>query len=174
MQFKGTTYTMRNIHFHAGSEHFVDGKQSALEMHMVHSSDAGQLLVIGFLVDVGKSDPFLVQFLKTPLTDEPDATAPINNVDFSTLANAVDASQFWTYQGSLTTPPCTEGVTFVISQSNLQLSSADIEMFKKYNFHPYSNRPIQRPKQPKQVGVVSSGINLAANVLLVFFSLALL
>ena len=127
-----STYQLKQFHFHAPSEHRVDGKDYPMELHLVHALQSGaetKLAVIGvFIVITDVTSPFLAQFV---------AKKDLTNVDFSTLVSKIQSSTaFYRYAGSLTAPPCTEGVQFLIaSDPVLSFTLADFNVFKAKLLH---------------------------------------
>ena len=117
----GTRYTLKSFQFHSPSEHAINGRKTAMETQFIHQSDKGDTLIIAVLSDVGTADPMLGS-LWTYLPF--DAGKPIPLPDL--LVNAQDlmpaTEDFYVYSGSLTTPPCTEAVTWMVYSSPLSLS----------------------------------------------------
>ncbi|CAG8950209.1 hypothetical protein HYFRA_00008446 [Hymenoscyphus fraxineus] len=137
MQGKGATTTidgkvfnMRQFHFHTPGEHTINGEYMPLEMHMVHQSDDGNFAVIavGFqLNENGDLNDVLEQLApKLYAIKEPGAITQTGELDLSSLVAELSAQPFSNYGGSLTTPPCTEGINFYIAQSPAQL---DVKTF---------------------------------------------
>ncbi len=125
-------YQLLQFHFHGHSEHTVDGKQYELEGHLVHRSADGSLAVIGVLFVEGKNNPLLDNVLggigRSIRIDPQDL-----------LPN--DANHYYHYVGSLTTPPCTEGVQWYILKQPVSASKDQIQTMRKYYENNY--RPVQ-------------------------------
>jgi carbonic anhydrase len=124
------TYKLLQFHFHGHSEHTVDKKRYELEGHLVHRSEDGSLVVIGVLFIEGKNNPLLDNVLggigRTIRIDPQDI-----------LPN--DASHYYHYVGSLTTPPCTEGVQWYVLKNPVTASRDQIQTMRSYydnNFRP--------------------------------------
>lgn len=124
-------FTPLQFHFHAPSEHTVDGKLYDMEMHIVHQykDQPGALgAVIGIFFDreAGGSypNPFIdsLEFQDTTL----DSVMEIDNVNLASLLSAADFSQYWNYRGSLTTPPCTEGIKWAVLKQVQPISDAQL------------------------------------------------
>jgi carbonic anhydrase len=118
MTFDGKQYELAQLHLHAPSEHKIDGVAAAAELHLVHKSSEGELAVIGILLREGKENRFLKEFW----AELPDAeverplSAPIN------VADALPKDHhYYTYPGSLTTPPCTEGVRWIVMKKPMTI-----------------------------------------------------
>lgn len=126
----GTVYTLKQFHFHSPSEHAINGQRTALETHFVHQNEHGDLLVVGVMSDIGTADPMLAS-LWTYLPTDPGQPLPLNDI----LINAQDlmpgTEDFYVYAGSLTTPPCTEGVTWMVFSSPLSVSAEQADAFSR-------------------------------------------
>ncbi|NJN83268.1 MAG: carbonic anhydrase family protein, partial [Caldilineaceae bacterium] len=113
VEIDGQTYTLNQLHFHNPSEHTAAGRFQPLEMHLVHSNADGGLAVISVLVAEGAENPALVDIVANLPAEEGDPiTIDGASVDASALLPA-DQS-YWRYDGSLTTPPCSEGVKWFV------------------------------------------------------------
>tara|TARA_R110000850_G_scaffold137469_3_gene258637 strand:+ start:311 stop:1027 length:717 start_codon:yes stop_codon:yes gene_type:complete len=137
----GKKFNALQFHFHHGSEHTVEGEQFAMEMHIVHAADDGELLVVGTLLELGDDpNPFLATFWdKMPAVAHSnlnDASVTLNLADF--IPEDVD---LYAYKGSLTTPPGTEGVNWYLFEETREISPAQEKVYR--NIHPNSFRPTQ-------------------------------
>lgn len=121
--FNGDTYNALQFHFHSPSEHTLDGEHPPLEMHIVHANAAGALAVVGILFDLGNANPFLDPLIAGLAGVATDAHA-LGTVDLAGLVTA--DTPFVTYHGSLTTPPCTEGVSWFVSTDRLTISAEQL------------------------------------------------
>ncbi|KAF5333786.1 hypothetical protein D9758_017178 [Tetrapyrgos nigripes] len=115
--FSGKTYHLIQYHFHTPSEHRIENEYYPLEMHMVHEADDGEHIVIGVLFQLsnfGHTTNFVHQTIVN-INDirEPRTQSITGYLDFSILAKAFQITPIYQYTGSLTMPPCTEGVTFL-------------------------------------------------------------
>ena len=137
-QLADTRYHLLQYHFHAASEHTVDGEHSALEVHFVHKSDAGDLLVVGALIEEGEENPALAALWPLMPGEEGTATGT-DAVDPLTLVP--DGGEAYRYAGSLTTPPCSEIVTWNVMVDPITASEAQIAAFVE--LYPNNNRPVQ-------------------------------
>ena len=135
----GVRYALQQFHFHHRSEHTVDGVGTPLEMHLVHRSGRGALAVVGVLFTEGAANAALAPvWTRMPPESGASRTAPAP-LDLAALLPAGRTT--WRYRGSLTTPPCTEGVAWVILTEPLTLSAAQIEAFAA--LYPNNRRPVQ-------------------------------
>lgn len=141
MQVDGKTYQLLQFHFHSPSEHQLDGGPFAMEAHLVHRADDGTLAVIGVLMREGEANP-VVERIWAHVSDEVghEVTVPGQTVDASDLLPP--RSGVWHYPGSLTTPPCTEGVWWLVMKNIQTASQEQIRKFTHAMHHP-NNRPVQ-------------------------------
>ena len=140
--YNGITYDLLQFHFHAPSEHTIDGKAAPMEIHFVHiDPNSGNLAVVGVLLTEGEKDneAYAAVFDHMPAeVGEPQAMSSPLDLD-SLLPKA---RTFFTYHGSLTTPPCSEIVRWLLLDTPVELSAAQIEAFTAI----YDG--IARPTQP--------------------------
>ena len=135
----GVRYDLQQFHFHHGSEHTVHGVRLPLEMHLVHRNGDGSLAVAGILFEEGPANGALPPvWAHLPPEPASSVVAP-GSLDLAALLPAGRAT--WRYRGSLTTPPCTEGVAWVILAEQLTLSAAQIDTFAA--IYPNNCRPVQ-------------------------------
>lgn len=134
VEFDGDTYELLQVHAHTPSEHTIDGVQAAAEFHFVHTDDDGELLVVGVLVQEGESNAQWQPFLESAT----GAAAPETALNLSGLLPA--DSGYYAYEGSLTTPPCTEGVQWVVLQTPITLSASQLEQLSGQ--HSHNSRPV--------------------------------
>lgn len=140
LQLDGTRFELKQFHFHAPSENLIEGKSYPLEGHLVHVSDKGEIAVVAVMFEAGKANPALAaawsalpakvgetQALKAPLSAE--QLLPENR-------------DYYRFSGSLTTPPCSEGVRWLVMKQPVEVSQAQIDAFKAVMHHP-NNRPVQ-------------------------------
>ncbi|XP_057859218.2 alpha carbonic anhydrase 7-like [Cryptomeria japonica] len=108
IQVDGVNFTLRQCHWHSPAEHLIGGTRYPLEIHMVHQPADNKTVVIGILYKYGKPDTFLAQVL--PFISE--AEESLGMIDPKHIK--FGSRKYYTYTGSFTTPPCTEGVTWII------------------------------------------------------------
>ena len=132
----GKTYELLQFHFHRPSEELMDGKPAAMVAHFVHKSEEGNLAVIGVLINEGKENPLLKTLWKhAPPKEGPEVKVQDVKIDPKSLIPL--KLNFYSYEGSLTTPPCTEGVRFFILKTPASLSKEQVEQFPfKLNARP--------------------------------------
>ena len=132
-------YELLQFHFRRGSEHTVAGVRLPLELHLVHRSEDGALAVIGVLYHAGAANQALGPIWDLLPSEPNTATALPDTVDLAELLP--ERRTTWRYPGSLTTPPCTEGVSWAVMTEPMSLSEAQIEAFRAIYDGNY--RPVQ-------------------------------
>lgn len=135
----GVEYDLVQFHFHAPSEHTVDGKPFPIENHLVHKNAKGELAVIGVLIEEGAENPAYSDVMKN-LPAKADSKKTVD-VEVDAGALLPKDMTFFRYSGSLTTPPCSEGVKWSVLKTPVQLSKAQIDAFK--SIFKMNARPIQ-------------------------------
>lgn len=137
LNVNGTQFELLQFHFHALSEHTVDDKQFPLEVHLVHQNSAGDLAVIGIFFEVGNENTYLKNFMGNLPASEGETYTSENMINVEDLLP--DNTGYYTYNGSLTTPPCSEIVTWLVMKSPIEASTEQIEEMStllKNNFRP--------------------------------------
>ena len=137
------TWTLAQFHFHDPSEHTLDGASFPMEAHLVHVDAAGKPgVVVGILIKAGREHAGLARAFQGLPAHSGDKSAPAGvTVDASTLLPA--DRTFFTYAGSLTTPPCTEGLTWFVFKTPIEMSAAQISALAKLEHLAHTNRPVQ-------------------------------
>ena len=132
-------YDLVQFHFHTPSENTLEGKHYDMEVHFVHSDELSNLLVVGILIDAPNNNQ-PCEFLEQLLNSIPEIEGEENEVDILEYIK-LNGEEFFTFQGSLTTPPCTEGVTWMVRADPLRCASSQVEEFS--SIIGVSNRPVQ-------------------------------
>jgi carbonic anhydrase len=142
------TYQLKQFHFHAPSEHTLDGRTFPLEVHFVHESADGHLAVIGIFFLEGAANENLAKLIAhLPAGSGQSAHLPSEKIDLD-LHLLMNRTAF-TYMGSLTTPPCTEGVEWFVLREPVSASREQLAAFAERlkNNHrpvqPLNGRPIE-------------------------------
>lgn len=136
----GNEYPLGQFHYHAPSEHTLDRESMPLELHFVNQTEDGAA-VLGVLVREGKANPAYDALIKAlPATE--GETAEVEATDLSSLLpDDPGGAERWSYDGSLTTPPCTEGVAWAVFAEPIEMSTEQIAAFT--DIYDHTNRPVQ-------------------------------
>jgi len=140
----GDPYKMIEFHFHTLAEHTVDGKQGVMELHAVFLDEdtETQLAVIGVIYQIGKPNPFLRTLLANGLPQK-STSAPIHVGSIDLSKAFTNTARYYTYAGSLTTPPCSPTVQWFVLQDWAEMSPQQFQTFHEVlgnNFRPLQQR----------------------------------
>ncbi len=140
LNFGDESFKLLQYHFHSPSEHTVNGEHYPMEMHLVHKSDAGNLAVIGVFIEEGAHHAgFDAIWSNLPQTKGDSVHVEGVQTDIDSLLPAGSTS--YRYHGSLTTPPCSESVRWMVMTDPIQLDSDQINAFREV--FTGNNRPTQ-------------------------------
>lgn len=139
VKLAGGEYKLLQFHFHTPSEERVDGRAFPLVAHLVHKSEVGELAVVGVLFKLGKANAAL-QKVFDAMPREAGAKAALAG-GFDAAALLPRHQGYWAFEGSLTTPPCSEGVKWQVLRQPVELSRAQLAAFRK--LYPMNARPVQ-------------------------------
>jgi carbonic anhydrase len=139
LEMDGRKYGLKQFHFHHPSEHLVEGKRFAMEAHFVHAAD-DRLAVVGALLVPGKSNAVFRKIVSTMPAEEGAPVAADPAIDPNHLLPA--QRTYFHYEGSLTTPPCSETVDWIVLTHHVEVDEADIARFAK--LYPMNARPVQK------------------------------
>jgi carbonic anhydrase len=140
LRVMGKRFELSHLEFRRPAEERVNGRTYDMSVHLVHRSDDGQIAVVAVLLEKGAEHP-LIQTLWDNLPLEPDLeVAPEAAIDLNVLLPENRA--YWTYMGSLTTPPCTEGVLWMVLKQPVQVAAEQVAIFARVF------RSNARPVQP--------------------------
>lgn len=162
LEWNGKVYALVQFHFHTLSEDTVDFQSTAMQMHMVHLAADGSYAVVGVLIQTGgfHKNHFLEGIFKTGFVSNRMVTLPAKQMFNPYMGTLPKSGEFWHYEGSFTTPPCTEGVDFLISQTPVRISASHVTGYMEYlrgtgkgNSYGQNHRPIQ----PLNGRVISTG-----------------
>jgi len=135
----GITFELKQFHFHTPSENNINGKSFPLEAHFVHASKDGKLAVVALMFNEGKENKILEQFwAKMPMKSGDKSKLVVEKLETLLPKNR----DYYRFNGSLTTPPCTEGVRWIVLKEATTLSSGQTKKFAEVMGHS-NNRPIQ-------------------------------
>ncbi|KAJ7919425.1 carbonate dehydratase [Mycena leptocephala] len=146
--FNGVPFDVKQFHFHTPSEHRINDEYYPMEMHIVSQSKNGSITVIAvlFQLDPNGNTTQLISSVVLNLADvvDPGSVTTTGPLDFGPIADAVASLPLYQYAGSLTTPPCTEGVTFLVLARPLPLdvdTYNNIKAVLKFNARYSQNTP---------------------------------
>jgi carbonic anhydrase len=145
----GTRYELLQFHFHKPSEEKVDGKAHAMVAHLVHKSADGKLAVVAVLLDKGGASPTISTIWKN-LPKEKEKETLAGNVVIDATALLPADRGYYAFQGSLTTPPCSEEVRWLVLKTPVKIAKGEIKAFGK--LYPMNARPTQ-PINGRQIEV---------------------
>ncbi len=137
----GIDFSLKQFHFHTPSENQIEGKNFPLEAHFVHASEDGKLAVVALMFEDGKENPVLKKIWnKMPhKAGETSGCGLSSEVIKELLPKYKD---YYRFSGSLTTPPCSEGVRWMVLKNYSTISAAQTKVFLDL-FHHANNRPVQ-------------------------------
>lgn len=131
-------YKLLQFHFHTPSEETLNGRSFPMDVHLVHQNEAGQLKVLTLLVKEGRPNAAL-QTIFSRLPNNPEQSYLIAGFDVARLLPASLAH--FAFQGSLTTPPCSEDVAWRVLQTPIEMSAQQIQAFRQQ--FGMNARPVQ-------------------------------
>ena len=136
----GITFELKQFHFHTPSENHIDGKSFPLEAHFVHLDKDGNIAVLALMFEEGEENKALSHvWEKMPKGANEKAALKLSDISTALLPKNKD---YYRFNGSLTTPPCSEGVRWLVLKTPVSISKAQVETFLHTMHHP-NNRPIQ-------------------------------
>lgn len=139
VSIEGNEYELLQFHFHTPSEHTAAGRSAAMELHLVHRNEAGELAVVGVMLEPGEAHPALETIWKH--LPDAEGTQQVEGIAINAADLLPDSAAYFSYAGSLTTPPCGEGVRWNVMQAPIQVSEAQIAAFEA--LYSVNARPVQ-------------------------------
>jgi carbonic anhydrase len=136
----GARYELLQMHFHTPSEERINGRSFAMVAHLVHKSAQGKLAVVAVLLDAGATHPAIETIWNT-MPGTAGRTRERPEMAFNPMSVLPADRNFYSFQGSLTTPPCTEGVQWLVMKTPVELGREQIAHFSA--LYPMNARPIQ-------------------------------
>ncbi len=133
-------YELKQFHFHSPSEHQINGRSYAMELHFVHANDDGALAVVGVMIDEGKEHPVLSKLWAWMPEHAGETSEQAIGIEETDLLPPT--RDYFSYNGSLTTPPCSEGVVWMVLKNPIEASAEQIARFKE-RMGSATNRPVQ-------------------------------
>ena len=137
---RGSRYQLLQFHFHTPSEEQVNYKRFAMVAHLVHKNEEGQLAVVAVLLEQGESNALINKvWTYMPLDTGDSVRMPVALLDMNEVLPK--DQRYYQFMGSLTTPPCTEGVLWMVLKQPVQISQAQYKLFTQ--LYPLNARPVQ-------------------------------
>lgn len=142
VKYEGEDYTLDQFHFHTLSEHTVNGEHYPMEVHLVHKNASGdKLLVVGVFVKEGQENAFLESFSHHLPEDSPGHNTYDESKTINVKALYPTNQAYYSYHGSLTTPPCSQVVNWIVMEHPVEASAQQLHSFEGVLHHNY--RPTQ-------------------------------
>lgn len=147
LYINGVPYQLLQVRYHTPSEHTVMSAHYPMEIHFIHQNAQGFLAIVGVLVNAGKTNPYFSQLIASLPTQNGHGVLR----DFDVDALLPKDSSVYAYQGSLTTPPCTERVQWFVKTTPIHADSRQLSALSR--LHDGNARPIQ-PQGNREVLLV--------------------
>ena len=135
-----TSFELKQVHFHSPSENTINGKSFPMEAHFVHADAKGNLAVVALMFEQGENNPVLAKVWPQVSRVENSQAALTPEIDANDLLPA--DRDYYRYNGSLTTPPCSEGVRWLVLKRPARASAEQLGKVGEAIGHP-NNRPVQ-------------------------------
>lgn len=139
IEVMGRRFELLQFHFHRPSEERIDGRQFDMVAHLVHKDLEGRLAVVAVLLDRGSAQPLVQTIWNNLPLEKGDEVAARGTIDLNALLPP--ERSYFTYMGSMTTPPCSEGVLWMVMKQPVPVSPDQIAIFSR--LYPMNARPIQ-------------------------------
>jgi len=136
----GRRYELEQFHFHRPAEERIEGRQFAMVAHLEHRSDDGRLAVVAVLLEQGRAHPIVQAVWNNLPLDRGEDVPARTSLDLNALLP--EDRSYFTYMGSQTTPPCSEGVLWMVMRQPVPVSPEQIGIFAR--LYPMNARPIQQ------------------------------
>jgi carbonic anhydrase len=133
------TYELVQFHFHRPSEERINGRGTEMVVHLVHKDGEGHLAVVAVLLERGAANPMIQTVWNNLPLEKLDTFTPAVALDVNEILPA--KREYFTFMGSLTTPPCTEGVLWLVMKAPMPASPAQMALFSR--LYPLNARPTQ-------------------------------
>jgi carbonic anhydrase len=139
LRFRGHRYNLVNVHFHNPSEHSVDGMKSDMEIHLFHKDQSGNQAMLAIMVMTGDRDFGPIDPIFRHLPEVKGETGPSHSLNPRALLPR--SHLYYTYRGSQTTPPCSEGVQWFVLSEPIYFSARQLDQYLA--IFPRNARPLQ-------------------------------
>jgi carbonic anhydrase len=139
IEVMGRRYELQQFHFHRPSEERINGRQFEMNAHLVHKDANGRLAVVAVLLERGAAQPLLQTVWNNLPLEKHEEAAARAQIDLNQLLPT--DRRYYTYMGSLTTPPCSENVLWMVLKQPVQISPEQLRLFS--HLFPLNARPVQ-------------------------------
>lgn len=139
IEVMGKRYELVQFHFHRPSEERIDGKPFDMVVHLLHKSADGKLAMVAVLLESGSAQPVVQSVWNNLPLEKGDEVVASGQIDPSGLLP--EDRRYYTYMGSLSTPPCSEGVLWMVMKTPVQMSPEQLQIFAR--LYPMNARPVQ-------------------------------
>ncbi len=140
IKIDGITFKLVQFHFHSPSENLIEGKSFPMEAHFVHADDKGNLAVVALMFEYGPKNE-IIEKLWAKMPENAGGKASLEPA-FKPYQLLPANKDYYRFNGSLTTPPCSEGVRWIVLKTYATVSKDQVEKFTHVMHHP-NNRPVQ-------------------------------
>jgi carbonic anhydrase len=140
INIQNRAFELVQFHFHRPSEERINGKSFEMVIHLEHKDPEGRLAVIAIMLERGKASSLIQAVWNSLPLEKNDVVSPSLELDLNDLLP--ERRDYFTYMGSLTTPPCSEGVLWMVMKQPMTASPAQIALFSR--LYPFNARPIQK------------------------------
>jgi len=140
MTVNGKTFSLKQFYFHTPGENLINGEQFPMEAHFVHADTDGNLAVIAVMYNIGEENAELKKIWQQMPAEAGKKTGMASQVRADHLMP--ENKEYYRFNGSLTTPPCTEGVLWLVMKNPVAVSEAQVKQLAEALGHP-NNRPVQ-------------------------------
>lgn len=134
-----STYELQEFHFHRPSEEKINGKGTEMVIHMVHRSVEGKIAIVAVLLERGQPHSLVQTIWDNLPLEKNEVVSP--SIVLDPMDALPEKREYFTYMGSLTEPPCTEGVLWLVFKQPRQASPAQMALFSR--LYPLNARPVQ-------------------------------
>ena len=143
MRVTGRRFRLVQFHFHKPAEELIEGRQFEMVVHLVHKDSEGRLAVIAVLIDGGVAQPAIQTVLNNLPLEKGEEISAAAQLDPAQMLP--ESKKYFTYMGSLTTPPCSEDVLWIVMKQPLQASANQLGLFER--LYPMNARPVQATRE---------------------------
>jgi carbonic anhydrase len=134
------SYELQQFHFHRPSEERINGRGTEMVIHLVHKSVEGKIAIVAVLLERGQANDVIQSVWNNLPLEKNSLVAPSSVLDLKQLLP--QRREYYTFMGSLSEPPCTEGVLYLVLKQPMQASPAQMALFSR--LYPLNARPVQQ------------------------------